>query len=507
MKTYGEDELSAIWELVDVELQKHFSDTTRHLWFGDLSLVYIDDSRAILMGNSEFKRNIIEKRYLGVIEDAFEAVLGFRVSVSLRLSSEQNSVNSGNTGVAAPATYDADNRVNIDSSINLDGSKNTERSIIPDSVNVIINKDRSGISASGNIKLDPHSTDPFSYEREPDDFMYRSEYTFENFVVGNSNKFAHAACTAVANNPGAAYNPLFIYGQSGLGKTHLMYAVTNRIQKRNPRINIIYIKGEDFTNQLIEAIAKKSTSAFRDRYRNADVLLIDDVQFIAGKESTQEEFFHTFNALYENQKQIILTSDRPPKDIKTLEERLRTRFEWGLLADIQPPDMELRAAIIKQKIENLGVEVPNEVVTILSEKLKGSIRQIEGAIKRLGALSFLSGEPITAELAARSLSDIISGDVPLRSKIDRVIEVVSTKYGVSKEDLLGKKRTKEVAMARHIAIYLLRKKTDMSLPAIGAEFGRDHTTILSSCGVIEREITENPAFAAEINDLFNKINF
>ena len=212
------------------------------------------------------------------------------------------------------------------------------------------------------------------------------EYTFDNFIVGSSNKFAHAACVAVADRPAQDYNPLFIYGPSGLGKTHLLYAVTNEIKKKNPYANIIYIKGEDFTNQMIESLSKKSMAKFRDKYRTCDVLLVDDIQFIAGKTSTQEEFFHTFNALYEDGKQIILVSDRPPRDIETLEDRIKTRFEWGLIADIQPPDLELRIAIFKNKISQAGLNVSDEIITYLAENLRSNIRQIEGAVKKLVAL-------------------------------------------------------------------------------------------------------------------------
>ena len=331
------------------------------------------------------------------------------------------------------------------------------------------------------------------------------EYTFDNFIIGSSNKFAHAACIAVADKPAQDYNPLFIYGPSGLGKTHLLYAVTNEIKKKNPNASIIYIKGEDFTNQMIDSLAKKSMSKFREKYRSCDVLLIDDIQFIAGKTSTQEEFFHTFNALYEEGKQIILTSDRPPKDIKTLEERLLTRFEWGLIADIQPPDLELRIAIFKNKIEQAGITVSDEVITYLAENLRSHIRQIEGAVKKLVAVKFLSGNEITMEVAKKCMNELLGGAEPVNVTVDKIFAAVEKKYNVTKTDLESKSRVKEVAQARHIAIYLIRSITEMSLPHIGKMFNRDHSTVISSIEAIDKKRSMFPSFDSEISDLKKEI--
>ena len=323
--------------------------------------------------------------------------------------------------------------------------------------------------------------------------------------VGNSNKFAHAASVAVANDPACnanvesyTYNPLFIYGPSGLGKTHLLYAIINHINKSRPNLRIVYVKGEEFTNQLIDAISKKTTEQFRQKYRTVDILLIDDIQFIAGRDSTQEEFFHTFNALYEDHKQIILTSDRPPRDIKT-------RFEWGITADIQPPDADLRAAILKKKAAAMDIKLSNDVVNFLAENLKSNIRQMEGAIKKLGALSMLTGTPITIELAKNSIADLMTGGEPVGVTIDRILEKVAKKYGVSTEDIRGSKRTKEIAWARHISIYLIRKLTDMSLPQIGKIFNRDHTTVINSLKTIEKELGSNSITDIDIADLTKEI--
>jgi chromosomal replication initiator protein len=291
-----------------------------------------------------------------------------------------------------------------------------------------------------------------------------------------------------------------------LGKTHLLYATINRLKQNNPNIKIIYTNGEDFTNQMIACLANKTMEDFRDKYRTCDVLLIDDIRFIAGREATQEEFFHTFNALYEEKKQIILTSDRPPRDIKTLEDRLKTRFEWGLIADIQPPDLDLRIAIIKKKIEQARIRVPDDVVVFLAENLRSNIRQIEGAIRKLSALSFLNGQDISMELARSCISELLGGAEPVNVTVDKIFTAVFKKYNVRREDLVGTRRTKEVAAARHITIYLIRKITDMSFPNIGKIFGRDHSTVMSSIETVERKLLGDTVFNVEINELIKEVN-
>lgn len=331
------------------------------------------------------------------------------------------------------------------------------------------------------------------------------EYTFENFIVGNSNKFAYSACLAVADYPATNYNPLFLYGPSGIGKTHLLYAIRNRVRERKPQMSIVYVKGEEFANQLINAMHEETTEEFRNKYRKADILLIDDIHFIAGKPSTQEEFFNTFNALFEEQKQLIFTSDRPPKDIKTLEDRLRTRFEWGLIADIQPPDYELRIAILKSKAKIIHIDLSMDILVFLGDKLKGNIRQIEGAIKRLRAYQDLTNEEITLENTKEILSDVMSGPLPENVKIEKILSAVTKKYGVSLEELKGKKRSREIALARHIAIYIVRQMTEKSYPEIGKIFNRDHTTVLSSIEVIDKRMKEDVMVESEVNDLMREI--
>ena len=279
------------------------------------------------------------------------------------------------------------------------------------------------------------------------------EFTFDTYIVGSSNKFAHAAALAVAANPAGAYNPLFIYGNSGLGKTHLLYAICNDIKKNRPDMTTLYIKGDDFTNELIDSIRKNTTSEFHQKYRRTDILLVDDIQFIAGKDSTQEEFFHTFNSLYEAKKQIVLTSDRPPKEIQTLEDRLRTRFEWGLIADIQPPDFETRIAIVKRKAESLDIKIPNEVCEYIAKKLKTNIRQLEGAVKKMKAHHLLGGEPMGIHTAQIAISDILNNDQPPPMTVEKIIEEVARTFGVTAADIRSSKRSSTISNARQISMY------------------------------------------------------
>lgn len=332
------------------------------------------------------------------------------------------------------------------------------------------------------------------------------EFTFDTFIVGSSNKFAHAASLSVAANPGRSYNPLFIYGNSGLGKTHLLYAIKNEILKTDPHKIIVYVKGDDFTNELIEAIRLGTTSDFRQKYRKSDVLLVDDIQFIGGKESTQEEFFHTFNTLYEANRQIVLTSDRPPRDIKTLEERLRSRFEWGLIADIQPPDFETRIAIIKRKAELLELTLPDDVTEYIATRLKTNIRQLEGVVKKLKAKNQLYGEKITINVAQKTISDILNNDQPPPLTVEKIIDEVAHTYGVTSEDIRSAKRNSNISNARQIAIYAVREITDLSMKSIGEEFGgRDHSTIVYAIGQIEKNMSKDPNLKFTVEDIIKNI--
>ena len=342
-----------------------------------------------------------------------------------------------------------------------------------------------------------------------------SGYTFDSFIVGNSNKLAHAAAMAVANGlsqpdgaPNAAsaiYNPLFIYGQSGLGKTHLLYAMMEMITTHRFDKKVIYIKGDEFTNQLVRAIEDKNVPAFRDKYRGAELLLGDDIQFIAGKERTQEEFFHTFNHLYEAGKQIVLTSDRPPKEMATLQERLSTRFEWGLLTDIQPPDLETRMALVNVKASNLGVQLPADVTEYIASCITSNVRQLEGAVKKLAALHSIMNIPIDIDLAQRAIKDIFKESPGLNPTPQLILEEVSSFTGVAKDKILGKSKSKDIVRARQIMIYLITQMTDLSLPAIGRFIGRDHTTALYARDKIAEEIQSDAGLDATIKDLMKNI--
>ncbi len=345
-------------------------------------------------------------------------------------------------------------------------------------------------------------------ESQPFDSNLNPKYTFENFIVGASNQFAHAAAMAVAENPGKAYNPLFIYGGVGLGKTHLMQAIGNYIKKYYPSKKVLYITTESFMNQLIEALKSDRISSFRETYRNIDVLLIDDIQFIGGKERTQIEFFHTFNALYDAGKQVVLTSDRPPKDIPTLTERLRSRFEWGLIADIQPPDFETRVAILKRKAELEGIEVSDEVIKLIATIIKSNIRQLEGALIKLKAKAKLEGRPITEKLV-RELFRPETEKAPRKVyavSIQTIKELVSSQFGVDVEDLTGPSRKKQIALARQVAMYLAKKIGNYPYTQIAAAFGRDdHTTVIHAVRKIDELLKKDSKVKEAVERLQRRI--
>lgn len=342
-------------------------------------------------------------------------------------------------------------------------------------------------------------------EKEQSDSGY--EFTFETFIVGSSNKFAHAASLAVATNPAGAYNPLFIYGHSGLGKTHLLHAIGNEIKRADPDMNIIYVKGDDFANELIESIQIGKPKEFRQKYRTADVLLVDDVQFIGGKESTQEEFFHTFNTLHESNKQIVLTSDRPPKEIKTLEERLCTRFEGGLIADIQPPDLETRIAIIKRKAESLNIEISDEVCEYIAERLKTNIRQLEGVVKKIKAKNKLTGEKPSITCAQETIADILNYEAPPELTVEKIIDEVARTYGVSADDIRSKNnRRANISNARQVAIYIVRELTSLSMIHIGEAFGgRHYSTIVYTVQQVAESIEKDRKIRETVEDIIKNI--
>ncbi len=454
------EELNKICDAILDYIKSSQSKLIYELWFQDIELLSLTDTEAVVGINYSVKKRFLETKYKPILDDAFKSILGFDIDIKIVL------------------TENADNPEPI--------------SISP--VPVRENKPVKEESATEQIN-------------EP---SIISRYTFDNFVVGESNKFVHAACVAVTKDIinesiSKTYNPLFIWGHSGLGKTHLLCAITNEIKKKNKNAKIIYKKGEDFTNELISCLQNKTMPQFRDKYRSVDILLIDDIHFIAGKESTQEEFFNTFNKMHDDQKQIILTSDRPPKDIKTLEERLVTRFEWGIIAEINPPSFELRAAIIKKKAEELSITIDNDIVNFLAEKLQSNIRQIEGAIKKIAAISSLTATPITMDMCKRCVADFISGTVPVSVMCDKIIHCVAEKYNVSVEDIKSSKRNKEITNARHIAVYLMKEMTNMTQTSIGDYLDKDHATINFSLKKIKDSIKESKFLESEISELIQKI--
>ena len=347
-------------------------------------------------------------------------------------------------------------------------------------------------------------------DRPADDSSFlpgTEEYTFERFVVGASNKFAHAAALAVAENPAKSYNPLFIYGESGLGKTHLMCAIAHRIHRNHPDYRVLYLKSETFCNELIQAIQQGRNEEFREKYRYVDVFLMDDVQFIAGKESSQEEMFHTFNSLYEAGRQIVFTADRPPKEMLRLDDRLRTRFEWGLPVDIQPPDYETRVAIIKNKAIRRGMNLPEPVLQYIAENITSNVRQIEGTVNKILAFQELMGESVDVDMVIRAVRDMFKERAEFLPSPDIIIEEVSKFYDIDAAAIRGQGRTKDTALARQIAMYQIRQMTNLSLKEIGKEFeGRDHTTVMHSIERVEKLMKTRPEIKEVIKDLNSNIN-
>ena len=350
-------------------------------------------------------------------------------------------------------------------------------------------------------------TEPAPAVHDPEDDLPsgRYDFTFENFIKGPSNQFAYAAAQAVAANPSGAYNPLFIYGPSGLGKTHLLNAIEIEIKKNHPDFNIVYVDCEMFTNEIITAVKTATTEQFRQKYRQADVLLIDDIQFLAGKESTQEEFFHTFNTLHNDGRQIVIASDRPAKEIKSLEERLRTRFEWGLTADIQPPDFETRVAIVKRKAELLNLDLPDDVAEYIANHLKQNIRQLEGAVKKLNAYYMLEGIAPCIGVTTTAIKDTLNDSQPIPVTIEKILNEVARTYNVMPADIRGKKRNANVSAARQMTMYIIREVTGMSMEAIGQEFQRDHSTVVYSIKTMAENITRDQHLKEMCSDIMKNV--
>jgi chromosomal replication initiator protein len=432
-----------IWEKAQNSIKETIGESSYETWFSQLRASEKDSGTILIETPDEFFRNWIVEHYLKTIEEKLASTSDQSIAVEFFINTDQEKEL---TVPQQPKTTETLNRATFASS---------------------------------------------SPENKGDDVNINPRFSFDNFVIGPSNRFAYAAAMAVAESPAKAYNPLFIYGQVGLGKTHLMQAITQQIRKTNPSLLICYISSEKFTNELIDAIRHRSTPQFRQKYRNIDVLLIDDIQFIAGKESTQEEFFHTFNALHNNRKQIIISSDRPPKEISNLEERLSSRFAWGLITDIQPPTYETRVAILKKKIEREPVEVPDNVIYFIAEQIKTNIRELEGALIRVVAYSLLEEKPISLEMAKVILKDMVKETVKIIS-VEMIQKEVADYYNISVTELKAKKRNKNILFPRQVAMYLSRQLTKLSLPEIGQAFGgKDHTTVLHSCKKMEQDVSED----------------
>lgn len=438
-------DLQTCWESVLEKIKVEISSIAFNTWFKDIKPLSLNENELVLFVEEPILKEQLDKKYLRQIIVATNETLG-RNDINVNIVTE-----------------------NLVSKIN------------------VANK-----SSSGNDK----------YISE---YNLKSNYVFENFVIGSSNKIAHAAAVAVAENPGNSYNPLFLYGDSGLGKTHLMHAIAHYILEQNPNTKVLYASCEQFTNELITAIRDNATMEFKNKYRNIDVLLVDDIQFITQKETTQEEFFHTFNDLFNLDKQIIISSDRHPDEIKTLTERLRSRFASGLIADIKPPDFETRTAIIEKKAELLGVDIPKEVSQFIAQSVKSNIRDLEGALNRVIAYANLTNQTLDLELGQEALKDIITSKINYQLNMDTVKNAVAEHFSVKLEDINGRKRTKDIANARQVAMYICREVLDETFESIGHSFNRDYTTVISNTQVISGKMDSNPAYKQEINSLIDKI--
>ncbi|HIU46501.1 MAG TPA: chromosomal replication initiator protein DnaA [Candidatus Fimadaptatus faecigallinarum] len=433
------DEIDEIWKRACAPLKDALAEVSYETWIATLKPIDAVGDRFLLEASTPFHRNMITSRYSELVRNALRAATRRDYELEVYLPGE---------------------------------TAGDKRKPEPEP----------GIGAYAN-GLNP-------------------KYTFDTFVIGNSNRFAHAASLAVAESPADAYNPLFLYGGVGLGKTHLMHAIGHYMLRENPAIKLVYITSENFTNELISAIQNNRNTEFRERFRNVDVLMVDDIQFIAGRDSTQEEFFHTFNQLHASGKQIIISSDKPPRDIPTLEERLRSRFEWGLIADIQRPDYETRIAILRKKAQVEHIDVSDDIIAFIADKIESNIRELEGSLTRIIAYASLSGKPITMAVAEEALRNILSIKDPKRITPDVITQAVSDFYGVSPEDVKSSKRNREIALPRQIAMYLTRDMTELSLPRIGDAFGgRDHTTVMHACDKISQLMLSDPALKNALAEL------
>lgn len=440
---------SDLWATALLSLERKYSKPIFEMWLKPMRLVSADDREIVLAVQSPFARDWVENRLRPDIVEVLTDLLDSAIAVRFVVSADS-----------------------------LPGPERAPEAPFPPVT----------IRSSGSDDLRAGNLNP--------------RYSFEEFVVGNSNRFAHAASQAVAEAPARAYNPLFLYGGVGLGKTHLMHAIGHRVLARNPAANIVYVSSEKFTNEFIIAIKNNQTVEFRNRYRHVDVLLIDDIQFLEGKEQTQEEFFHTFNSLHEASRQLVISSDRPPKEIQTLESRLRSRFEWGLLTDIQPPDLETREAILRKKAESEKVPVPDDVTSFIAKVIPSNIRELEGALIRVVAFASLTKSPITADLASEVLKNVIASGPPRRVTIPLIKDRVSKAHGLTVKEMDNQRRDQRLAGPRQIAMYLATELTDNSLPQIAREFQKkDHTTIMYARDKVKRQMEVDEAYRNKVRAL------
>jgi chromosomal replication initiator protein len=461
-----------VWRATLGELEISLSQATFETWFRRTALLRVDEASStfVLGVASGFAKDWIEERYRSLIAQTIAKIVGYSVTLTVEVVSEaeldeRGALSTRSKGVAAASSVGAGQGGAADSTASHGG----------DAVRIV----------DANEPARPTNLN--------------ARYTFATYVVGAANRLAHAASQSVSERPGGAYNPLFLYGGTGLGKTHLLHAIGNAVMERSPKRRVLYITGEAFTNEFILGIQQGAADAFRSRFRKIDVLLIDDIQFIADKERTQEEFFHTFNTLHSAGKQIVITSDRTPKEISLLEERLRSRFEWGLIADISSPDLETRIAILRSKAEESGVIVADDVVEQVARRVQSNVRELEGALTRLVAVGRLSGMPVTMELAARVLSEAVYPNPKRILEPEQVVAVVAEHFGLTVEQLRGPKRDREIVVPRQIAAYLSREETDASLVRIGGALGgRDHSTIIHGCAKIEREMSYDAELRREV---------
>ncbi|RYL94182.1 chromosomal replication initiator protein DnaA [Sporolactobacillus sp. Y61] len=467
--------LKEIWDQALIIIKKKLSKPSFETWLKETQAQAVNGQNMIISVPNEFSRDWLEEHYSRLISDILMEITGIRYSIQFVIPQK----NKGSLG-------------------HKKGNSTTPKRKSEPANFSQRNSPGHPVERSG-------ATDRRSLD-EINNSMLNSKNTFETFVIGSGNRFAHAASLAVAEAPAKAYNPLFIYGGVGLGKTHLMHAIGHYVIEHNPAARVVYLSSEKFTNEFINSIRDNKTVEFRNKYRNVDVLLIDDIQFLAGKEQTQEEFFHTFNALHEEYKQIVISSDRPPKEIPTLEDRLRSRFEWGLITDITPPDLETRIAILRKKAKAEGLDIPNEVMIYIANQIDTNIRELEGALIRVIAFSSLNNEDISVDLAAEALKDIIPSARPKQITIQDIQVAVGAEYHLRLEDFAAKRRTKSIAFPRQIAMYLARELTDYSLPKIGEEFGgRDHTTVIHAHEKITKQLSVDRELQKKVNGLIDQL--